>query len=116
MIFIVNSVTVLPGGMLIDYLELEVQEDGTFDVPKENCKVEGEVVFFKIPLKVQRSDWVWYIGERVCICTMRENDTCLVYAISVSDKEESCLALNDAFDEGNYAEKGCKMTYGLSPR
>ena len=56
----------------MEYLELKVQEEGTFDVPEENCKVEGEVVHFKIPLKIQRSDWVCAINKRLYIYNERK--------------------------------------------
>ena len=101
----------------MDYLNLEVNEDGKFDIPKENCSVENEVVFFKIPLKVSGSDWACSIGKRLCILTHDdENGDCLVYAVSFSTTDSSYSALDEAFDKGNYREKGCNMTYGLAPR
>ena len=103
--------------MVMDYLYLEMGEDGVFDIPKENCLIEDEVVFFKIPLKVSGSDWACFIEKRLCILTRDdENGDCLVYAISLTTADSSCSALDKAFDEGNYREKGCTMTYGLSPR
>ncbi len=101
----------------MEYLELKVNEEGTFDVPEENYFIKDEVVFFRIPLKVSGSDWACAVKKRIYISTDEDkNGDCLVYAISVSEKEGSCLALNKAFNEGNYAENGCGMMYGLSPR
>ena len=101
----------------MDYLYLEMDEDGKFDIPKENCFVENEVVFFKIPLKVSGSDWACFIKKRLCILTRDDLDgNCLVYAVSVSTTDSSYLALDKAFDEGKYREKGCNMMYGLEPR
>ncbi len=105
------------GDIAMDYLYLEMGEDGVFDIPKENCLIKNEVVFFKIPLKVNRSDWVCAIKKRLCILTRDdENGDCLVYAVSLNTTESSYSALDKAFDEKNYREKDCNMTYGLSPR
>ncbi len=101
----------------MEYLELKVNEKGTFDIPEENCKVKGEVVYFKIPLKVSGSDWACAINKRLCILTDEDLDgNCLVYAVSLTITDSSYSALDEIFDKGNYAEKGCGMMYGLSPR
>lgn len=100
----------------MEYLQLEINDNGKFDIPEEICKIENGVAFFNPSIKVQRSAWVCAIKKESAFFSHLANDDYLVYAVSVSEEDSSCLALDKAFDTGNYAEKGCGMTYGLSSR